>query len=346
MIPSPDALPDRTANQYRLREIATGYFLPRALHVAAELDLADILAAGPMDLVPLAAATHADAMSLHRLLRALVSAGVFEEVAPGRFASNALSTLLRDDVPGSARAFVRYLGDECNWRSWEQLLYSIESGKPAFEELYGTTSFQHLAAHPDKAALFDAAMVSSSELLNAALIAGYDFSPYRSIVDVGGGVGSTLCSILDAYPDAHGTVFDLEEVAARAERYIKERGCAERCLSAGGSFFDSVPAGGDAYFMKHVLHDWSDEHCLRILHTCHEAMPPSAKLLICERIVDAGDQGSAVKLMDLYMLVKTQGGRERTRDEYSQLLARTGFTLQRVVATPSPWCVLEANKAR
>ena len=335
---------NRLSRQHRLREIATAYFLSRALHVAADLDLAHHLTQGAKDAMSLARETKVDGPTLYRLLRTLASAGIFTEDAAGRFANTELSELLRDNAAGSGHAFVRLAGGAVNWRSWEELLYSVRTGRPAFDRIFGQSSFDYLSVHPEKAALFDAAMVDSSRLLETALVAHHDFARYRLLIDVGGGVGGTLCSVLHGNPGLRGVVFDLDHVAQRAQGHIEAQGLSHRCTAIGGNFFDNVPSGGDAYFMKHVLHDWDDEHCQQVLRACRSAMSAEAKLLVCERVIQPGEAALDAKLMDLHMLVKTQGGRERTEREYRELLSAAGFDLLEVVATGSPWSVLEAVK--
>jgi hypothetical protein len=334
---------DSVSKQEQVRQLATAYFLPRAVYVAAELDLAQHLANGPKDAATLAGEVDADGPTLYRLLRALSGAGIFVEDEAGRFSNTESSELLRDDSAGSCRAFVRLLGDEVNWRSWEHLLYSVRTGRPAFDHVFGQRSFDYLSEHPAKAAVFDAAMVNSSDLLNAALIAQYDFAQYRMLVDVGGGVGATLCNVLHANPGMRGMVFELNHVVERAQRYIEAQRLSQRCSVVAGSFFDGVPTGGDAYFLKHVLHDWGDRHCLQILRACRSGMPAEAKLLICERVIPPGNGALDAKLMDLHMLVKTQGGRERTEAEYRDLLTMAGFEVLHIVKTQSAWSVLEAS---
>jgi hypothetical protein len=315
------------------------------LYAAAALDIADKLADGTKGVDELAAAAGLHAPSLYRILRVLAAAGVFIEEDGRRFANTPLSALLRNDVPGSLRDFIMLFGDETSWRSWEGILHAVRTGEAPFEHLYGEKFFDYLQGHAETAAMFDRAMASASSTTNLAVAEAYDFSGLGIVVDVAGGTGSALCSILVATPALHGIVFDLPHVGDRARAFIAAQGLAGRCEFAGGSFFESVPPGADAYFMKHILHDWGDEECAKILACCRNAMGPRARLLVCERIVPPGNEPSSAKLIDLHMMMTNHGGKERTEREYRELLAASGFDLRRVVPTSTPWSVIEATKS-
>ena len=329
----------------QLRDLIAGYFVSRAIHVAAQLDIARVLAGEPKTCEALAKLTHTHADTLHRLLRALASHGVFAEDAQGRFANTELSELLRSDIPSSMHAMTLFTGDEMMLTAWQSLRHSVTTGEPAFEHVYGTQHFEYLSHHPDKAKIFDDAMVSFSSMVNATVEKSYDFSIFNTIVDIAGGYGSTLCTILKEHPALRGILFDMPHVTEGARKYIAEQGVADRCEVIAGDFFASLPAGADAYFMKHIIHDWDDERCLRILRNCHAAMPSHGKLLVCERIVPPGNTPSYSKLGDLVMLMMTPGGRERTEAQYRALFEAGGFKLTRLVATESEFTVLEAVKS-
>jgi hypothetical protein len=329
----------------RLRAIITQYFLSRALYAAAALDVADALAGGARRIGELASAVGAHPQSLYRVLRALAASGIFHEECDGRFSNTALSELLRSDVPGSLRDLVLLFGDETSWRSWEDILHAVRTGEAPFEHVYGEKFFDYLQTHPDTAAMFDRAMASASSTTNAAVVAAYDFSGLGTLVDVGGGSGAALCSILEATPELSGVVFDLPHVEQRAREFIAARKLSGRCRFEAGSFFDAVPSGAGGYFVKHILHDWGDADCARILAACRNAMGAKARLLICERIVPPGNEPSPAKLIDLHMMMTNHGGRERTEAEYRELLGSAGLRLARVVATATPWSLIEARPA-
>jgi len=267
-----------------MRGMITQYFTSRALYAVAALDVAGALSAGAKTLEELAQAVGAHAPSLYRVLRVLAASQVFREDEDHRFMNTALSELLRSDVPGSLRDLALLFGDETSWRSWEGILHALRRGETPFEHIYGETFFNYLQHHADTAAMFDRAMASASSTTNAAVAQAYDFSGFASVLDVAGGTGSALCSILAATPQLRGIVFDLPHVAQRAREFIAAQGLTQRCEFSAGSFFDAVPRGADAYFMKHVLHDWGDAECAAILSNCRKAMARDARLLICERI--------------------------------------------------------------
>jgi O-methyltransferase domain len=332
-------------NVLKLRGLATQYFTSRALYAAATLCVADELGDGARGVDDLATAVGAHAPSLYRILRVLAASGIFIEQGDRQFANTPMSALLRRDEPASLRDFVLLFGDETSWRSWEGILHAVRTGEAPFEHIYGEKFFDYVQGHPETAAMFDRAMTSASSTTNAAVVEAFDFSGLGTVVDVAGGVGSALCSMLKATPELRGIVFDLPHVGERAKAYIAAQGLAERCEFAGGSFFESVPSGAGAYFMKHILHDWGDDDCAKILAACHRAMKPGARLLICERIVPAGNEPSSAKMIDLHMMMTNHGGRERTEPEYRELLAAAGFALQRVIPTSTPWSVIEAIKS-
>ncbi|MEO8165216.1 MAG: methyltransferase, partial [Betaproteobacteria bacterium] len=329
----------------RLRSIITQYFSSRALYAAAVLDVAAALVNGAKSIDEVATCTAAHAPSLYRVLRVLASMGIFVERADGRFANTPLSDLLRADALGSLRDLVLLLGDETSWRAWQHIVHGVRTGEAPFEHVYGEKFFDYLQHHPDTAAMFDRAMASASSTTNAAVVDAYNFSGLGVVVDVAGGVGSALCSILQANAGLRGIVFDLPHVGERARAFIAAQGLASRCEFVEGSFFEFVPAGAGAYFMKHILHDWGDEECGRILSACRAAMAGTSRLLICERIVPEGNEPSPAKLIDLHMMMTNHGGRERTREEYRALLATAGFLLHRIVPTSTPWSVIEARIA-
>jgi hypothetical protein len=320
-------------------QIATGYWLSQALFAAARLGIADQLRDGPLSTEVLAERTGCHGPTLYRVLRALAGAGVFLECSPRQFAQTPLSEALRSDVPHSIRAMVLFQADHLHWRCYGAFSYCVETGKPAFPHVFGKEPFEYLAEHPDDAKVFHEAMTSHSRMAAEAIAEAYDFSRYRTIVDVGGGGGLLLGTVLQKAPEARGVLFDLPHTVEQA----KQAGLLPegRCEFVAGDFFQSVPAGGDLYLVKHIIHDWDEERAEQILRTCRRAMSDEARLLILEMIVPEGNGPSFAKMLDLEMLV-IAGGRERTEAEYAELLAKAGFRLERAEPTASPVSILEA----
>ncbi len=324
-----------------MRQLMMGFVVSRALQVAAELGLADALAAGPKACEALAREVGAHAATLHRLLRALASLGVFFQLPDGRYANTPSSEPLRGDVAGSIRALARMHGDSSLWQAWSGLEHSVRSGEPSFAHVHGTPVFDYLAAHPESSRRFDEAMVNASRLMNEALVEAYEWDRFGTLVDVAGGLGGTLAAILRAHPRLQGVLFDRPHVIERAREYLVEEAVADRCRTQPGSFFEAIPPGADAYFMKHIIHDWDDENCLRILGNCRTAMPDHAKLLVCEKVIPPGNEPNLAKTMDLVMLALTDGGRERTEQEFGSLFEAAGLRLARVLPTRADNSIFE-----
>jgi hypothetical protein len=327
-----------------IRNLLMGFVVSRALQVAAELGLADALADGPKDPDALAREVGAHADTMQRLLRALAGYGVFGQLPDGRFANTPQSEHLRSDVPGSLRGLARMYGGAPLWQAWAGLEHSVRSGESSFTHVHGCPVFEYLAAHPESARRFDEGMVTSSRLMNDALVEAYEWGRLGTLVDVAGGVGSTLAAILRKNPGMHGVLFDLPHVIERGREYLIEQGVAARCRTEAGSFFAAVPSGADAYFMKHIIHDWDDDDCVRILRNCRAAMPDHARLLVCEKVIAPGNAPSVAKTMDLVMLALTDGGRERTEREFRELFARAGLRLAQVFPTRVENAILEVTK--
>jgi hypothetical protein len=267
--------------------------------------------------------------SLARLLRALTSLGVFVEDTSSRYGQTPLSEPLRADHPESVRPLAMMMGARFFWEPIGRLDESIRTGQTAFERVYAQPFFRHLADHPEDAAVFNAAM-SSMPSYNADIVAAYDFSPFRRIVDVGGGQGALLAAILEANPQARGVLHDLPSVVAGASA-LRSDGGAGRCDIVGGDFFDGVPEGGDAYLLKGVIHDWPDARAMTILKNCRRAIRSGGTLILVDNVLTGSDDPGRA-LMDLLMMVLT-GGRERTEAEFRSLLGKAGFALTRVIPT-------------
>jgi hypothetical protein len=328
--PSPQAVMSR---------LLTGYWIAQALHVAAHLGLADLLKEGPRSVAHLAKAAGAHERSLYRLLRALAGEGVFVEDEQGRFGLTPLGDCLRSDAPHSQRSMAIMNGEE-HYRCWGELLYCVQTGRTAFEKLYGQPIFDYLAAHPRQARIFDEGMVGVHGTETKAMLDAYDFHGIGTLADLGGGNGSLLSATLQRHPNLRGLLFDRPDVIERARANLKAAGLENRCTLIAGSFFETVPAGADVYLMRHIIHDWNDEQCRTILRHCRKAVPSSGRLLLVESVIPPGNEPSFAKLLDLTMLA-IPGGMERTEAEYRELLASAGFHLARVVPTAAHVDVIE-----
>jgi hypothetical protein len=338
-----DASPD-VPPQVAMLQMISGFWLSRAIYIAAKLGLADLVKEQPKSAEELAEATDTHAPSLYRVLRALASAGIFAEAEEQRFHSTPLAATLQNDIPGSLRFIaMTELGEE-HYPAWEHALYSVKTGEIAFDQRFGMPIWEFFAANPENARIFDNAMAHLTTSVNEAILPSYDFSSFSKIVDVAGGQGSLLVGILNAHPTMQGVLYDLPHVIEKARRRISEDGLADRCELIAGDIFQSVPEGSDAYLLKWIIHDWNDEQSVTILKNCHQAMAADGKLLLIESVISSGNEPSFAKFMDLNMLVMT-GGRERTESQYRELLAAAGFELTRILQTPSPFCVIEAVRA-
>ena len=318
-----------------------GYMTSQAISVAAKLDVADLLVKGAKTADQLAQTIGVKPRPLYRLLRALASVGVFAEDKAGRFGLTPLAEPLRSGAPDSLRAFAIFLGADWHWHVWSELSYSVQTGQPGFERVYGKAYFDYLAQNPDPARVFNDAMTSFSASVSAAVIDAYDFTGVTKLVDVGGGHGLLLTSILQKYPQMRGVLFEAPFVAEGAGDVIEGHCLAERCEVVGGDFFASAPVGGDAYIMKHIVHDWDDERALTILQNCHRAMTKNGKLLVVEMVIPEGNAPSLGKFLDLEMLLLLHSY-ERTEAEYRALFERAGFRLTKIVPTRMPHSVIEA----
>jgi hypothetical protein len=316
----------------------------QAITVAAQLGVADALAGGPLTIDELAKRVNADADALRRLLRALISKGIFRRRRDGLYEVNALAGTLRSDAMVSMAAAARFYGSQEQRERWTLLADSVRTGASVVPALRGKSSFDYFAEKPELAELFNQTMTSVSEMTDATVVAGYDFSVYPTIVDVGGGHGPLLATILAAAPASRGVLYDLPVVVANAPNRLREKNVGDRVHIADGSFFDSVPGGGDAYVLKNIIHDWPDDKALKILRNVHAAAGPRATLLLVEFVIPKHNRDFPGKWVDLEMMLNL-GARERTAVEYRDLLNKAGFRMTRVVQTASPLSVVEARTA-
>ncbi len=328
--------------QLQMIQYITGFWMSRAVWVAAKLGLADLLKSGPKTAEELAQATSTHAPSLFRILRALASAGVFKKENDGRFGLTPLSETLITDAPGSTRWFIiSELGQE-HYPAWGNLMHSVKTGEVAFDDFFGMDIWKYFSQNPEDAAVFNDSMSANTAAVNEAITSLYDFSKFNKIVDVGGGHGGLITSILQKNADVAGVLFDAPEVIEGARAKLEAAGVADRCEAVAGNFFEAVPEGGDAYVMKWIIHDWEDEKAITILKNCRQHTQSGDRLIIVDCVVPENDEPDFSKTFDLNMLVMT-GGKERTAAEFQELLAAAGFKLLRVIPTDLPPSIVEAQ---
>ena len=326
-----------------IRRLLEGYQVSQAIHVAATLGIADLLAEGSRTSDELGAATGTHRPTLYRLLRALASVEVLHELDGRRFELAPLGQSLRSNVPNSIAGWAAFVGRPYYWQAWSGLLHSVRTGENAFRHVHGTDVWTYRSIRPDESAVFDRAMTSLSRRSSAALLAAYDFGHFRTIIDVGGGNGGLLAAVLTAHPDIQGVLFDQPHVVAGAEPLLERAGVTNRCRTVGGNFFEAVPKGAEAYVLRAVIHDWDDEASIRILTVVKQALAENGRVLIVERVVAPANEGRDAKFSDLNMLVGP-GGRERTREEFAALLESSGLRLERVIDA-GMFSVIEATSA-
>jgi hypothetical protein len=312
--------------------------------VAVNLGIADLLKNGPLSIADLAEATGTHARSLYRMLRALASRGIFSEDADGRFSLTALADPLRADAPDSVRTWALFVGSEANRQTWAHLSFSVRTSKPAFEHIYGKGWFEYLDEQPEMAQIFNDLMTGGSTSEAAAIIEAHDFSVYRKIVDIGGGHGALLAHILEQNSQSSGVLFDAPSVIAGATGAIDVHVAQGRVEKVAGDFFEALPSGGDAYVLKHIIHDWDDDRAIIILKNCQQAMAENGRVLLVEMVIPAGNAPSPGKFLDLMMLLYFHS-RERTESEYRDLLQQAGLKLIKVTPTASPFSIFEAVSA-
>src|ERR1700722_11439878 len=327
-----------------LRQLATGYMASAALYAAAKLGIPDILKSGPKPVSEIARACAANEDAVFRVMRALASAGVFNEIAPRTFALTADGELLVSDRPDSLRPMVLWLDDKFHFDIYPELPYAMKTGQTVVEKVFGETCFGYFEKNPEESKVFNDAMTGFSRMFMPAVLDAYDFSWLngKTLVDVGGGHGYLLTSILKKYSEIRGVVSDLEHVVAGAPEMIRNAGVESRCTTHCGNFFESVPPA-DAYIMKHIIHDWNDEKSTTILRNCARAGRGKTHVLLVESVVAPGNEPHFAKWLDLEMLL-LPGGKERTEADFAKLFEGAGFKLMRVVPTKGALSVIEAEK--
>jgi len=326
----------------QILQIITNFWSSRAVYVFARLGIPDLLKSGPKTVEELASETKMHAPSLYRVLRALSSIGFVSVTADGRFAQTPLSEILVTDAPGSLRWFtISELGQE-HFPAWGNLLHSVKTGEIAFDNFFGVDIWKYFEQNPEDAAVFNNSMSGVTAATNEEILAVYDFSSFKTVVDVGGGHGGLVTSILNAHPKLKGILLDAPQVIEGTRSKIEAAGLADRCETVAGDFFKSVPAGGDAYVMKWIIHDWDDKRAITILQNIRNRMQPNGKVIIVDCVVPENNDPDFSKFFDLNMMVMT-GGKERTEKEFAQLLGAAGFKLLRVIPTKVPTSIVEAE---
>jgi len=326
----------------QIMQLLLGKFISRSLTAVADLSIADALHQGPQSVDDLAKKTESNADALYRVLRALAAVNVFRELPGRKFENNPLSDTLRADSEHSTRAMVRWINDPAGWRPWGRLDYSIKTGQPATEEVLGKDVFSWLQENPSSLENFQDAMTGFSAMTARAVAEAYDFSGIEKLVDVGGGHGMLLGTILNKFNGISGVLFDRPEVTSQAQMVLTKLGVADKVEVVPGDFFEGVSSGADAYILEFIIHDWDDERSAKILGNCREAMKPGGKVLVVDTVLNDSPEAAFSKLLDLEMLVMSPGGRERTEADFAALFGKCGLTLSRIVPTESPVSVVEA----
>ena len=327
-----------------LMQLLAGAWVTQAIATAARLGIPDALASGPKTVDEIAAKAGANRGATKRLMRMLTGIGVFAPAEGGRYALNPLSERLREETPGSLKHMFIAETDGVHWRCWEKVADAVRTGLPRPKPVFGKPAFDYYAENKDEGEQFGRAMANVSGLASKFVLDAYDFGGLKTIMDVGGGNGSMVRTILGKYPQARGIVADLPYIADQANAAIREAGMSERCRFEPTDFFQSVPKGADGHLLKFVLHDWNDDECATILRNCRSAIEPGGRLMVLEVVVPDAPGPDFSHMMDMNMLVMT-GGMERTAAEYETLLARGGFRLKRIVTSPSPFSVIEGEPA-
>jgi hypothetical protein len=328
-----------------LRRLIGGYQATFLIQVAAELNLADLLADEVRSCDELAVVAHCDPSALSRVLFALAELGLLVRAADGRYGLTQLGACLGSNHPDGLNAFARYQAHAMVQRPWSKLLHTVRTGETAFEAIFATSLFEYLESHPDAAELFTAGMATRTAEHLDAIVAAYDWTTFGTIVDIGGADGTLLTSILATAPNARGVIFDRQRVRALAEQRVASAELQPRCIFTNGDFFAAVPGGGDAYLLKYVLHDWDDDQVVTILRNVRHTARINARLLVIEPLLPQdGAPALETAIMDVAMLAVT-GGHERTADEFATLYERAGFRLNRVLPTASPFCLVEGVPA-
>lgn len=328
----------------RMMQLSTGMIISAALQPVARLKIADLLADSPRPVSQLAVETATNEDALYRVMRLLASVGVFAELPEKIFAITPMSQLMRSNVPGSLRDMILWITNPFHFQVHAELEHSVKTGQPAVEKLCGQTAFEAIFSRPEVGNDFNLAMTCFSRRIAPALLEAYDFSEIGTLMDVAGGHGAVLCEILAHYPNMKGILFDIPNVIDEANGHVSALKMDDRCQTINGDFFDGIPTGADAYYMQHILHDWNDGKCLKILANCRQALAAQreGRLLIVDMVVPENPDPHPSKWLDIEMLLMP-GGRERTRPEWEELFHKAGFEIIRIVPTKAAECLIEAK---
>jgi hypothetical protein len=332
------------APHIKILQMMNAYRLTQAISVAAKLGIADLLAKEAQTSQELAAKTGTHSFSLYRLLRALASFEIFAEDETGKFSLTPRGALLQKNIPGSLRAYGIVQGQEWHWQMWGGIMHSVKTGEPVFDRIYGIDFNEYYKSHPEAAEVFDAAMVGVLGIADLAIAESYDFSSFELVVDVamgGQGDGKLIAHVLKQYPTLQGIYFDLVDRIMNVANYINKQGLAQRCEVEDGDVLTKIPAGGDLYIIKNLIHDYDDDSAIQILQECHQAIAPDGKILVIEMLVSPENEMSLAKIVDVEAMIMTAGAKERTEEEYKDLFDRAGFQLTRIIPTRSPMSILE-----
>lgn len=312
-----------------LLNLIYSYRKAQLIYVAAKLNIPDLLEK-PMTINALSKETSTNPEALHRVLKALVSIGIFKEGENGYFKNNEKSDCLKKGYPGSIRIDAIMRMEEYNWRPWGELLYSVKTGKNSFEKIFKMNLFEYLAENHEANAIFHEAMKNYTKSSANSLLKQYDFSKYKQVADIGGSSGILIKKILEKNSDLEGIIFDLPEVTDRAKSYLSDTSIKNRCKIIAGDFFEFVPEGCDLYILKKIIHDWDDERSEQILRNCFKAAPKNGKVLLIESVIMKNQLNPDILLNDVHMLVQTAGGKQRTEEEYTALLNKAGFNVTQI----------------
>ncbi|MEM9223779.1 MAG: methyltransferase [Pseudomonadota bacterium] len=328
----------------QLFQLMSGFWLSKLACLVTKLGIPDLIKDGTVPVSELAEKVGADERTLYRVLRALTCVGVFDEVSPRTFANSAMSHCLREDAPQSLKSLFVLTGEDWKWDSWGKIEKIVRQGRFVLDEVAGYESiFEFFKEEPERGAIFNRAMSEHAVAVHAASIDAYDFSQTKNVVDVGGGEGTFIISLLKQHAHLTGLVYDEAHVVEKAQRAIDQAGLSDRASTAGGSFFDHVPAGGDLYTFGMIMHDWSDAECMKILTNTRQVMAPSSRLVLLEYAVPDGSEPHFAKILDVEMLITYRDGRERTEKEFEVLFAAAGLQLTRAIPTVCGSSVIEAT---